>query len=366
MIKFLDLKKINAKFELEFKHSFSNFLDSGHYILGQQVALFEKQYASYCGTKHCIGVSSGLDALTLILEGYKALGLFKVGDAIIVPANTYIATVLAITNAGLTPVLIEPELHTYNINIALIEDKITANTKAILGVHLYGGVYNVTALEAICKANNLILIEDAAQAHGAVAKDGRLVGNLSHAAAFSFYPTKNLGALGDAGAITTNNTELAEVLFKLRNYGKSTAYTNTIKGFNCRLDELQASFLIAKLKHLNKDNKRRVAIAKLYLKHIKNAKVVLPDINSLDQHVFHLFVVRTKNRAALKDYLYSKGIETLIHYPIPVHKQEAYKVYNKTILPITEQIHEQVLSLPLNTMLLDAEVFKVIEAINTF
>ena len=366
MIKFLDLKKINSKFESEFKDCFNSFLNSGHYILGKQVALFETEYAAYCGTKYCIGVSSGLDALTLILEGYKLMGVFKQGDEIIVPANTYIATVLAITNAGLTPVLIEPELTTYNINTKLIKPHITPKTKAILGVHLYGAIYNVNALEQLCKDHNLVLIEDAAQAHGAVAIDGRKVGNLSHAAAFSFYPTKNLGALGDAGAITTNNTELANILFKLRNYGKETAYKNKIKGFNCRLDEVQAGFLIVKLKHLNNDNKRRQAIANLYLKGIKNSKIELPNAPSNQEHVYHLFVIRTKNRDVLKAYLDQKGIETLIHYPVPVHKQEAYKEYNKMLLPITEQIHDEVLSLPLNTALLNNEVLKVIEAVNSY
>ena len=366
MIKFLDLKKINSKFESEFKDYFNSFLNTGHYILGKQVTEFETQFAAYCGTKHCVGVSSGLDALILILEGYKVMGVFKQGDEIMVPANTYIATILAITNAGLTPVLIEPESRSYNINAKLIKPHITPKTKAILGVHLYGAIYNVNHLEQLCKDHDLLLIEDAAQAHGAVAIDGRKAGNLSHAAAFSFYPTKNLGALGDAGAITTNNTALANILLKLRNYGKDTAYKNKIKGFNCRLDEVQAGFLTIKLKQLNNDNKRRQAIASLYLEGIKNSKIILPNRCSNQEHVYHLFVIRTKNREALKQHLYKAGIETLIHYPVPAHKQEAFKEYNKILLPVTEQIHDEVLSLPLNTALLDDEVLKIIEAVNRY
>ena len=265
MIKFLDLKLINQKYHDLFKEAFDNFLDTGQYILGEQLLAFEKEFAMYCGTKYCMGVSNGLDALKLIFEGYKELGILEVGDEVLVPANTYIASVLAISNSGLKPVFVEPNIETYNINVNSLEKSITLKTKAILGVHLYGDLYDVIQLENISKKYNLLLIEDAAQAHGAVFNDGRKAGNLSNVAAFSFYPTKNLGALGDAGAITTNNKTLYEVILKLRNYGRINTYENDLKGFNNRLDELQAAFLRIKLKHLDRDNNKLRALAKYYL-----------------------------------------------------------------------------------------------------
>lgn len=366
MIKFLDLKLLNQRFETEFKTAFNRFLNSGYYILGNEVTAFENEFAIYCGSTYCIGVSNGLDALKLIFEAYKTLGVLKENDEIIVPANTYIATILAISNTGLKPVLVEPSKVTYNIDLANVTRAITPKTKAILGVHLYGQLYDVEALEKTAKAHNLLLIEDAAQAHGAVYSDGRKAGNVSNAAAFSFYPTKNLGALGDAGAITTNDETLANILFKLRNYGRTSTYENDIKGFNCRLDELQAAFLRIKLKHLEVDNNKRREIAKLYLENIKNDAIILPVIKNLEQHVFHLFVIRSKKRDELKNYLLKNGIETLIHYPLPTHKQIAYNEYNDLKLPITKKIHDEVLSLPLNPCITNAEAEKIIKVLNNY
>ena len=366
MIKFLDLYRINEKFQVEFKREFERFLNSGQYILGNQVELFEKEYAAYCGTKYCVGISNGLNALQLIFEAYKTLGKLEAGDEVIVPANTYIASVLAISNANLKPILIEPNLSTYNIDVSKIKQNITSRTKAILGVHLYGQLYNVNQLEKICKDNGLLLIEDAAQAHGAINSDGRKAGNISNAAAFSFYPTKNLGALGDAGAITTNDFELAETILKLRNYGRVSVYENSLKGYNYRLDELQAAFLRIKLKCLDEDNEKRRTIAEHYLERIVSQSVVLPVFDDIKQHVFHLFVVRSKRRDELKKCLYENGIEILIHYPIPVHKQMAYQEYRNQQLPITEQIHNEVLSLPLNPLLTDLEIDQIITSINRF
>lgn len=366
MIKFLDIKSGNQRFESEFKKEFSNFLSSGEYILGTQVLKFEEEFAAYCGTKFCVGISNGLDALKLIFEAYKVLGIIAEGNEIIVPANTYIATILAISNTGLKPVLVEPNVDTFNIDITKIEKAITLKTKAILGVHLYGQLYNVEELEKIAKAHNLLLIEDAAQAHGAIFKDGRKAGNVSNAAAFSFYPTKNLGALGDAGAVTTNNLELANTISRLRNYGRTSSYENNLKGYNCRLDELQAAFLRIKLKHLDTDNLKRKEIAKLYLESINSDNILLPKYNNIQQHVFHLFVIQCKKRDELKDYLFKNGVETLIHYPIPVHKQLAYKEWKDCKFPVTEQIHNKVLSLPLYPTLANEQVIEITTIINSF
>lgn len=363
MIKFLDLKALNDRFKEELKNEFNQFLDSGSYILGEQVGCFETEFANYCGTKFCIGVSSGLDALHLIFEAYKTLGILSINDEVIVPANTYIATVLAISNAGLKPVLVEPDIETFNIDPKEVLKVITSKTKAILGVHLYGQLYNVQALEAICKEYNLLLIEDAAQAHGAINEDGRKAGNVSHAAAFSFYPTKNLGALGDAGAVTTNNEDLSNIISKLRNYGRKSSYENDMKGYNCRLDELQAAFLRVKLKYLDRDNNKRRKLAKFYFENLNRSEVVLSKCDSFNQHVFHLFVIMSKRRDELKEYLYKNGVETLIHYPIPIYKQLAYKEWNNLSLPITERIHNEVLSLPMHPLLSDYEANKINELI---
>jgi dTDP-4-amino-4,6-dideoxygalactose transaminase len=366
MIKFLDLHKLNARFETEFQQEFKKFLDSGYYVLGNNVKAFEKSYANYCGTKYCVGVSNGLDALILILEAYKILGKLQEGDEIIVPANTYIASILGITKAGLKPVLVEPDLETFNIDSSKIEAAITPKTKAILVVHLYGQLVEMSEIQGIAKKHKLLVMEDAAQAHGAQHINGEKVGNLSDAAGFSFYPTKNLGALGEAGAVTTNDAALAEVITKLRNYGSSSKYVNQYKGVNNRLDEIQAGFLTIKLLHLDADNEIRRSIAKRYLSEINNPLLILPNYNNDESHVFHQFVIRTENRAKLQTYLTENEIGTLIHYEIPPHKQEAYKEWNHLHFPITEKIHNECLSLPISPVMETADVTKIIAVLNTF
>lgn len=366
MIKFLDLHKINARFEDEFKQKFANFLDSGHYILGKQVSDFETNYAEYCGTKHCIGVSNGLDALILIFKAYIQLGVFKKGDEVIVPANTYIASIISIIQAGLKPILVEPNVYTFNSEALEIEKHISKNTRAILIVHLYGQLSKMDAINDLATKNNLLVIEDAAQAHGAMSKDGKRAGCIGDAAAFSFYPSKNLGALGDAGAITTNNKELALVIKQLRNYGAALKYENVRIGTNNRLDELQALFLNTKLKELEKDNQKRRDIARRYINEIISEKIRLPFYDNSNNHVFHLFVVLVKNRQEFINYLKLNNIETLIHYPIPPHKQKALKIYNKMKFPITERIHETCVSLPISPVMTYEEVSYVIKTVNTY
>lgn len=379
MIKFLDLHKINARFENDFQSQFKHFLDTGFYILGNEVERFESDFATYCGSKYCIGTANGLDALTLIFKSYIHLGKLQLNDEVIVPANTYIASILAIINAGLKPVLIEPDLETYNISPKEIEKHITQNTKAILVVHLYGQLANMDAINSLAKLNNLLVIEDAAQAHGAVTncnvqisnsikKDSKKAkaGNLGDAAAFSFYPSKNLGALGDAGAITTNDADLAEKLKMLRNYGSSTKYVNEIIGFNSRLDELQAAFLNIKLKHLDADNAKRQSIAKTYLQKIKNKKIVLPFYSGYQDHVFHVFVVRVDDRSDFATYLESHDIGYLIHYPIPPHQQKALSMFDHNTFPITEDIHKCVVSIPISPVMTEEEVSTVIKVLNAY
>lgn len=361
MIKFLDLHKLNQPFETEFQQKFKVLLDKGWYILGDEVQAFENSFAEYCQAKHCIGVGNGLDALVLILKAYIQLGKIQKGDEVIVPANTYIATILAVLEADLVPVLVEPKLETYNINPDVIEAKITAKTKAILPVHLYGQLAEMDAILKIAQRHDLLVIEDAAQAHGAVSAN-----KLNYAATktYSFYPGKNLGALGDAGAITTDDSELAEVLYELHNYGSKRKYKNERIGVNSRLDELQAAFLSIKLPFLDQENQVRRAIAKRYLSEIKNPKIVLPHWNQTNNHVFHQFVIRTENREELVQYLKENGIETMIHYPIPPHKQKALKEWNHLSFPITEKIHKEVLSLPMNGALIEEEIATIIEIIN--
>lgn len=359
MIKFLDLHKLNKPFEAQFLAKTAAFLDKGWYVLGDEVKQFEQSFATFSKSKHCIGVGNGLDALVLILKANIQLGTLKKGDEILVPANTYIASVLAILQADLLPVFVEPTIETYNIDPNLIEEKITLKTKAILVVHLYGQLAEMDKINAICESNNLLIIEDAAQAHGLTFK-----GN--HTRAFSFYPGKNLGALGDGGAITTNDNTLAEVLFSLRNYGSSKKYNNDFIGINSRLDELQAAFLNIKLPHLNTENETRKKIAKRYLSEINNKKIELPICNNFNEHVFHLFVIRTENRNDLQEYLNSNGIETVIHYPIPPHKQKALQDYNHLNLPITEKIHREVLSLPMSSVLIETEITHIITTLNSY
>lgn len=365
MIKFLDLHKINKPFEIAFKNGFENFLNKSWYVLGDEVKKFENDFANYCGAKYCIGVGNGLDALVLIFKGYIQLGKLKKGDEVIVPANTYIASILAIIEADLIPVLVEPRLETYNINPDLIETKITDKTRAILAVHLYGQLAEMKSINNIAKKHNLLVIEDAAQAHGATSNSIK-AGNLGNAAGFSFYPGKNLGALGDAGAITTNDEELAKVLYSLRNYGSDTKYVNKMVGVNSRLDELQAAFLNIKLPFLDKDNCLRRTIAQRYLNEIKNNKITLPFWDLSENHVFHLFVIRTQNRSDLQKYLEQNEIATMIHYPIPPHKQEALSEWNYLSFPLTEKIHKEVLSIPLNPSLSDLEIDKIISTLNQY
>ncbi len=366
MIHFLNLKKINQPFEAAFQKKMKQFLEGGWYVLGNEVKQFETDFANYCGTKHCIGVGNGLDALVLIFKAYIHLGKLQKGDEIIVPANTYIASILAVLQADLVPVLVEPLLETYNINPDDIEAKITSKTKAILPVHLYGQLAEMNAINAIAQKYNLLVVEDAAQAHGSQFLENEKAGNLSHAAAFSFYPGKNLGALGDAGAITTNDDALAAVLFSMRNYGSKVKYENEIIGVNSRLDELQAAFLNIKLKQLDSENEFRRSMARRYLSEIKNDKIIMPTWDLSQNHVFHLFVIRTSNRLELQNYLKENGIETMIHYPVPPHKQKALANWNTMSFPITEKIHNEVLSIPLNSGLKASEIQHIITTLNNY
>ena len=366
MIHFLNLRKLNQPFEVAFQKKMKQFLNGGWYILGNEVKQFETDFATYCGTKHCIGVGNGLDALVLIFKAYIHLGKLEKGDEVIVPANTYIASILAVLQADLVPVLVEPRLETYNINPEEIEAKITSKTKAILPVHLYGQLCEMKVINEIAQKHNLLVIEDAAQAHGSQFSENEKAGNLSNAAAFSFYPGKNLGALGDGGAITTNDDVLANVLFSMRNYGSKVKYENEIIGVNSRLDELQAAFLNIKLKQLDSENEFRRSMAKRYLSEIKNEKVIMPSWDLSQNHVFHLFVIRTSNRLELQNYLKENGIETMIHYPIPPHKQKALSNWNNLSFPITEKIHDEVLSIPLNSGLKASEIQHIITILNQY
>ena len=365
MISFLDLHKINQPYEKAFHDTLQNVLDSGWYILGNEVKRFEENFANYCESRYCIGVANGLDALVLLFKAYIQLGKLQKGDEIIVPANTYIATILAILQVDLIPVLVEPDLKTYNIDPLLIQNKITTKTKAILAVHLYGQLANMDLINAIASKNKLLIIEDAAQAHGAISKSGK-AGKLSDAAAFSFYPGKNLGALGDGGAVVTKDELLAKTIIKLRNYGSEIKYYNDLQGVNSRLDEIQAAFLNLKLKNLDQDNEKRRNIAKKYLSEIKNNKIVLPYWDGSQNHVFHLFVIRTQNRQELQDYLTRNHIETLIHYPVAPHKQKALKDWNHLEFPVTQKIHDEVLSLPISPVMQSDEVEYVIKILNNY
>lgn len=366
MIKFLDLQKINAQYADELKQAACEVIDSGWYLQGEMLKRFETNLAAYLGVKHAIGVANGLDALRLILKAYIEMGIMKEGDEVIVPANTYIATILAITDNRLKPVLVEPDINTYNLDISLIKQHITPRTRAIMVVHLYGQVCWSEKLEEIVKKHNLKLIEDNAQAIGAIG-DGKRSGSLGDAAGNSFYPGKNLGALGDAGAVTTNNDQLSEIVRALGNYGSKQKYINNYQGLNSRLDEIQAAFLDVKLKHIDAENQRRRKIAQYYCDNIKNPAIILPNNNNFPlSHVWHLFIIRTTNREKLQTYLTENGIQTLIHYPIPLHKQMAYKEWNKLSLPITEKIHDEVLSLPISPVMTTDEVKKVTQIINAY
>ncbi|WP_434036729.1 DegT/DnrJ/EryC1/StrS family aminotransferase [Formosa sp. 4Alg 33] len=366
MIKFLDLHKINARYHDAFQLKFQEFLNSGHYILGQGVTNFETEFASFCGTKHCIGVGTGLDAITLIFKSYIALGRLNEGDEVLVPANTFIASILAIIQAGLKPVFVEPDIQTYNIAVSELEQNISSKTKAVLVVHLYGQLADMNAIQKLATKNNLLVVEDAAQAQGAVYSDGRKSGNLGDAGAFSFYPSKNLGALGDGGAVTTNDADLAEMLMKLRNYGTSSKYVNDYLGYNSRLDDIQARFLSVKLAHLDADNAHRQKIANRYLSEVKNPKIILPLCADWKSHVFHLFVIRVDHRERFISFTKKHNIEILIHYPIPPYKQKALSHYSALQLPVTDRIHNTVVSLPISPVMEDQEVDYVINVLNGF
>lgn len=366
MIKFLDLQKINAQYATELKQVAAEVIDSGWYLLGERVKEFEKNLAIFQEGGNAVAVANGLDALRLILKAYIELGIMQEGDEVIVPANTYIASVLAITDNKLVPVLIEPNLYTFNLDLSLIESKITSKTKAIMVVHLYGRVCWSLELETLAKKHNLKIIEDNAQAIGA-RWNGIRTGNLGDAAGFSFYPGKNLGALGDAGAVTCKDKELATTIRVIANYGSRQKYMNIFQGLNSRLDEIQAAVLDVKLKYIDEENERRRIIAERYCNEIVNEKILLPVLpKNREQHVWHLFVIRSTEREKLQSYLAENEVQTLIHYPIPPHKQEAYKEMNSESYPITEKIHNEVLSLPISPVMSDEEVGVVINCINQF
>lgn len=373
MVKFLDLQKINQVYSKELKDAASQVIESGWYLQGQNVEKFEFNLKRYIGVSNAIGVSNGLDALRLILRAYIELGVMQPGDEIIVPANTYIASILAITDNGLKPILIEPDPKSYNLEIGNIKEKITEKTKAVMVVHLYGQVCWSEELEEVAQKHNLKIIEDNAQAIGAEFtyknKEIKKTGALGDAAGFSFYPGKNLGALGDAGAVTTNDSELAEVIGAIANYGSRQKYINEMQGLNCRLDEIQAAFLNVKLKYLEAENQRRRKVAAYYLETIKNSQIILPEVSGNIEgnksHIWHLFVIRTSYRDELQTYLKKNGIPSLIHYPIPPHKQQAYQNLNHLSFPITEKIHQEVLSLPMNPFSNGDEVI-VSSVINSF
>ncbi|MDA9589742.1 DegT/DnrJ/EryC1/StrS family aminotransferase [Opitutales bacterium] len=370
MIKFLDLKKVNDAHGDEISEAIQRVLDSGWYLLGEEGKAFEQEYATYCEAKHCLGVANGLDALILILMAYRELGVMSEGDEVIVPANTYIASILAISRAGLKPILVEPDERTYNIDPTLIEAAITERTRAIMAVHLYGQCADMDPINTIAQKHGLKVIEDAAQAHAATYR-GRKTGSLGDAAGFSFYPGKNLGALGDGGAVTTNDDALAEVIRALRNYGSHEKYHNKYKGMNSRLDEIQAAMLRVKLKYLDADTDKRRKVANRYLKelsafHFPNSAFRLPYVADYGSPAWHLFVVRTSQREQLAAFLAEKEIQTVIHYPIPPHQQEAYPELHHLSLPVTEAIHREVLSLPISPVMDDASIKTVIEAVSSF
>lgn len=370
MIPFLDLHKINTRFLSQFHEALQQSVDTSQYILGKHVKTFENEFAAYCGTKYCLGTANGLDALTLILKGYIKIGKLKKGDQIIVPANTFIATILSVLHAELQPVFIEPDPKTYNICPKAVETYLkSSDAKAIVMVHLYGQLAAVEALQELSKEYNLLLIEDAAQAHGAettIANTHLRAGNLSNAAAFSFYPSKNLGALGDGGGVTTNDLELYNAISMLRNYGSSAKYKNDIIGVNSRLDDIQAAFLSVKLKTLDADNERRRHAAKRYLEAINNPKLKLPFHNGSNNHVFYAFVVEVEDREHFSKYLNKNKVGWLIHYPIPPHQQKALQQFLNLKLPITEHIHQHIISIPISPLMTDAAINTVINVLNQY
>ena len=371
MIPFLDLKSINAQYREELIEACTRVIDSGWYVQGNEYQAFEKEFAQYCGTKYAIGVANGLDALILIIRAYEELGIMTEGDEIIVPSNTYIASILAISENNLVLVLVEPDIYTYLLALAKIEEKITSKTKAIMPVHLYGQTCKINDINVIAKKHGLKVIEDSAQSHGAYYKNKRC-GNLGDASGFSFYPDKNLGALSDGGAVTTNDQELAENIKALANCGSHKKYENLYKGINSRLDEMQAAMLRVKSRHLDKETEHRREIAAYYLENIKNPNIILPiqhptsNIQHYKNHVWHVFVIRTSKRDELQKYLLDNGAQTLIHYPLPPHKQEAYKEWSEGSFPASEMIHNEILSLPISGILNLDDTKKIASILNTW
>lgn len=361
MIDFLDLHKINEQYRTEIDARIKEVLDKGWYLQGEQNDVFAVNFAAYCGTKYALGVANGLDAINLIIKAYG----FGLGDEIIVPSNTFIATFLAVSQNGCTPVPVEPDINTYCIDADLVEAAITPRTKAIIVVHLYGRAVPMAKIRKLAQKYNLKVIEDAAQAHGAY-DEGIRVGNLGDAAAFSFYPGKNLGAMGDAGGITTNDREVYEKVKAIANYGSDYKYHHIYKGVNSRLDEIQAAILDVKLAHLDKDNERRREIARYYREHISNPRIILPQTDAEESHVWHVFVVRSDDRESLKAHLEANGIQTNIHYPTAPHKQGAYSEMAHCSYPITEKIHREVMSLPISPVMTDEEVKTVVDVVNAW
>ena len=366
MIPFFNITTENQVFNKSFVKELNIFLKEGQFILGDDVNLFEKEYAAFCGTNYCIGTSNGLDALRLIFEGYKSLGIIKEGDEVLVPAHTYIASILAVIQSGLKPVFVEPKTTSFGMDPVKALTSLTSKTKACLVVHLYGELVDTDAFQHLAKSEGLLLIEDAAQAHGAITKNREKAGAIGDAAAFSFYPTKNIGALGDAGAVTTNNEALAQTIRRLQNYGSSQKNKHVLLGFNMRLDALQARFLRIKLLDYPISMSRRISIAQQYVKRIDNSKILLPNIPNNQSHVFHLFVVRVKDREGFINHLENNEVGYLIHYPTPPHKQEALREYNCLKLPITEDYHREVVSIPLYPSISDKEVDYIIRVLNSF
>lgn len=365
MIDFLNLQKSNARYNNELIEAAVRVIESGWYISGSELNAFENNFAKYCKVKHAIGVANGLDALTLTLKAWQELGKLKRNDEVLVPANTYIASILAISEAGLKPVLVEPNEFSYNLSVDNIRAKITANTRVILPVHLYGLISPMDEIMNFARENNLLVLEDSAQSHGA-SINGKKAGSWGDAAGFSFYPGKNLGALGDAGAVTTNDTDLADTVRYLRNYGSKIKYKHEFKGVNSRLDEIQAAFLNVKLNYLDDDIRIRRNIANRYLSEIKNELIVLPTISSEENHVWHLFVIRIKDRDSLQHYLTKHNIQTVIHYPTPPHRQLAYKEFKDLCFPLSEELHREVISIPMDPTLTEEQVSYVINVLNKF
>ena len=365
MIKFLDLQKINTQYEKELKEAASRVIDSGWYLMGKELEIFETNYASFCGVEFCLGVANGLDALRLIFKAYIEMGLMEKGDEVIVPANTYIASVLAISDNDLVPVFVEPNKETFNLDSSLLNQALTKKTKAVLTVHLYGQISVDEQMLNFCSKNNLKLIEDAAQSHGAMWND-KISGSIGDAAGHSFYPGKNLGALGDAGAVTTNDQLLAKTIAALRNYGSQEKYVNIYQGLNSRLDEIQAAFLNVKLKYIHDDIDNRRKAADYYVNNIKNKDIILPTVIEQKGHVWHLFVLRSNKRVKLQNYLNRNNIQTIIHYPIPPHKQLAYSEFKNLSFPITEKLSNEVLSLPMDPTITIRDLDKIIDVLNNF